>query len=229
MTQQTRRKLEEAARETGVTLLQIYDQDWFALRLYRESVWCKRLLQVIGRPHALSPFPITTRPVLGDQVLGREREMRLLLARRGDCLLSGAPGSGKTFLLRALVLQGQGLFMVDDDREQVANDLRELSPRAVIIDDAHVDPGKVERFVQIRREVGSDVRVIATRSLVSCNSHSRNNPAAGHPAWRRRSSTEEESVEADLMEQGADDYIRKPIDPRRFLARVKAVLRRAGG
>ena len=162
VTQQTRRKLEEAARETGVTLLQIYDQDWFALRLYRESVWCKRLLQVIGRPHALSPFPITTRPVLGDQVLGREREMRWLLARRGDCLLSGAPGSGKTFLLRALVLQGQGLFMVDDDREQVANDLRELSPRAVIIDDAHVDPGKVERFVQLRREVGSDVRVIAT-------------------------------------------------------------------
>ena len=42
-------------------------------------------------------------------------------------------------------------------------------------------------------------------------------------------STEDESVEADLMEQGADDYIRKPIEPRRFLARVKAVLRRAGG
>jgi DNA-binding response OmpR family regulator len=27
----------------------------------------------------------------------------------------------------------------------------------------------------------------------------------------------------------ADDYIRKPIDPVRFIARVKAVLRRAGG
>jgi DNA-binding response OmpR family regulator len=27
----------------------------------------------------------------------------------------------------------------------------------------------------------------------------------------------------------ADDYIRKPIDPLRFIARVKAVLRRAGG
>ena len=162
VTQQTRRKLEETARELSVTLLQIYDQDWFALRLYSESGWCKRLLRVTGRPRALSPFPITTRPVLGDQVLGRERDMRWLLARRGDCLLSGAPGSGKTFLLRALVLQGQGLFMVDDDREQIANDLRELSPRTVIIDDAHVDPGKVDRFVQIRREVGSDVRVIAT-------------------------------------------------------------------
>ena len=162
VTPRLRLKLEAAARELGVTLRQIYDQDWFALHLYREPDWCKRLLRVTGRPRALSPFPVTTRPVLGDQVLGREPEMRWLLARRDDCLLSGAPGSGKTFLLRALVLQGEGLFMVDDDREQIANDLRELSPRIVIIDDAHVDPGKVERFVQIRREVGSDVRVIAT-------------------------------------------------------------------
>ena len=33
--------------------------------------------------------------------------------------------------------------------------------------------------------------------------------------------------EADIMDAGADDYIRKPIDPARFVARVKAVLRRA--
>ena len=36
-------------------------------------------------------------------------------------------------------------------------------------------------------------------------------------------------TEIDLLEDGADDYIRKPIEPVRFLARVKAVLRRAGG
>ena len=40
---------------------------------------------------------------------------------------------------------------------------------------------------------------------------------------------EEPETEAKLIEGGADDYIRKPIDPVRFLARVKAVLRRAGG
>lgn len=34
--------------------------------------------------------------------------------------------------------------------------------------------------------------------------------------------------EVRLMDAGADDYIRKPIDPPRFLARVKAALRRAG-
>ncbi len=35
------------------------------------------------------------------------------------------------------------------------------------------------------------------------------------------------NLEAELMDKGADDYIRKPIEPARFVARVKATLRRA--
>jgi type II secretory ATPase GspE/PulE/Tfp pilus assembly ATPase PilB-like protein/ActR/RegA family two-component response regulator len=38
----------------------------------------------------------------------------------------------------------------------------------------------------------------------------------------------EEGVEVELMDEGADDYIRKPIEPARFVARIKAALRRAG-
>lgn len=38
-----------------------------------------------------------------------------------------------------------------------------------------------------------------------------------------------DDLEALLMEEGADDYIQKPLDPARFVARVKAALRRAGG
>ena len=37
------------------------------------------------------------------------------------------------------------------------------------------------------------------------------------------------SAEIELMEQGADDYIRKPIDPPLFQSRVKAAVRRARG
>ncbi|MDB4906085.1 MAG: hypothetical protein JWO05_869 [Gemmatimonadetes bacterium] len=37
-----------------------------------------------------------------------------------------------------------------------------------------------------------------------------------------------DETETVLIEAGADDYIRKPLDPPRFLARVKATLRRAG-
>jgi type IV pilus assembly protein PilB len=35
-------------------------------------------------------------------------------------------------------------------------------------------------------------------------------------------------TEWEVMDEGADDYIRKPFDPRRFTTRVKAALRRAG-
>jgi type II secretory ATPase GspE/PulE/Tfp pilus assembly ATPase PilB-like protein/ActR/RegA family two-component response regulator len=41
--------------------------------------------------------------------------------------------------------------------------------------------------------------------------------------------TKSQAAEAQLMEEGADDYIRKPLNPARFVARVKAALRRAGG
>ena len=40
--------------------------------------------------------------------------------------------------------------------------------------------------------------------------------------------TTDPDAELTLMDAGADDYIRKPFDPRRFMTRVKAALRRAG-
>lgn len=40
-------------------------------------------------------------------------------------------------------------------------------------------------------------------------------------------STDDEESEINLMNEGADDYLRKPLDPARFIARVRAVLRRA--
>ncbi|MEO8945537.1 MAG: ATPase, T2SS/T4P/T4SS family [Gemmatimonadaceae bacterium] len=40
-------------------------------------------------------------------------------------------------------------------------------------------------------------------------------------------SADSEEAEVNLMNEGADDYLRKPLDPARFIARVRAVLRRA--
>ena len=158
----SRRKLFDEASTQGVTLRQAYDQDWFAQSLYREPEWCKRLLGVSGRPAALSLFPVTHRPLLGDAVLGREREMAWLREQKGDCLLVGEPGSGKTFLLRTLALEGHARFLVDHDRAQIANDLRSLRPAAVIVDDAHVDPMQIAKLDQIRSEAETQFRIIAT-------------------------------------------------------------------
>ena len=163
ITPQTRKKLFQAARDLGVSFKQAYPRDWFAHRLYRNPHWCKRLLGLTGRPHALSVFPRTERPRLGDQVYGRDAEIEWLKSRQDDCLLVGGPGSGKTFLLQSLAKKGHALFLVDEDREQIANDIRELQPPAVIIDDAHVSPDLIRSFDQLRREIGAeDVRIVAT-------------------------------------------------------------------
>ena len=163
LTGQMRRKLRDEARSVGVKLVQTIDRDWFASRLYSNPSWCKSLLNITGRPSALSIFPKTQRPIIGDTVRGREGAMRWLKARSRDCLLVGGPGVGKTFLLRALALEGHALFLVDGDREKLANDIRELRPGAVIIDDAHVNPELLTVFTQLREEVGAEgVRIIAT-------------------------------------------------------------------
>lgn len=39
--------------------------------------------------------------------------------------------------------------------------------------------------------------------------------------------TNDQEAEVRVMEEGADDYIRKPLDPARFIARIKGTLRRA--
>jgi Tfp pilus assembly pilus retraction ATPase PilT len=40
-------------------------------------------------------------------------------------------------------------------------------------------------------------------------------------------SASDNRTEIDMLEAGADDYVRKPLDPERFLVRIKAALRRA--
>ena len=157
-----RKKLVDTARARGVQLRQTYDQQSIAHLLYRDPQWCRRLLGVTGRPAALSPFPASQRPLLGDVVRGREREIRWLLEQEGDCLLVGEPGSGKTFLLWSLAMQGHARFLVDQNRTQIANDLRSLRPAAVIVDDAHVRPAQIAELDQIRRDVGAEFRIIAT-------------------------------------------------------------------
>ena len=157
----TRIELSDLAASLGFHLQQIFDQTWFANALYRDAEWTQKLLGIPGRPSALTAVPLSSRPVIGDVVIGRDTELARLRKLTGDTLLVGTPGSGKTFLLRALVNEGRALFLANDDRQALANAVRAQRPEAVIVDDAHAYPGHLESLLQVRNQTSADFRIIA--------------------------------------------------------------------
>lgn len=162
LTQRKRRNLERRAEEKGFVLVQVYDQAAMADRLYRSPAWCRELLNLTGAPSALSAVPLTRRPLLGDVLIGREGDLAWLRELDCDRLLVGLPGSGKTFLLRKLALEGWGLFVTSDDSAEIAAALRAQRPGVVILDDAHLDVELVVKLRRIREEVDADFSIVAT-------------------------------------------------------------------
>ena len=162
LTPQKRRNLQQRAKEKGFELLQVFDQVAFADRLYRDPAWCHALLSLTGTPSALSAVPLTRRPLLGIEVVGREEELTWLRETDGDRVLVGVSGSGKTFLLYTLVLEGRGLFLVSDDRTEIAEAIRSRRPGIVIADDAHLSPERLVELRRLREETGADFSIVAT-------------------------------------------------------------------
>lgn len=162
LTQRRRRNLEKRAGEKGFVLVQVYGQAAMADRLYRSPSWCLELLNLTGAPSALSVLPLTKRPLLGEAIVGRDEDLAWLRGADGDRVLVGMPGSGKTFLLHKLTLEGWGLFVTSDDVTEVAGALRAQQPPVVIVDDAHLNPDYVVELRRLRDEMGTDFSMVAT-------------------------------------------------------------------
>jgi hypothetical protein len=162
LTPKRRQNLHKRARDKGFTLVQIVDRSAMADRLYGNSAWCKDLLGLTGTPSALSAFPISHRPFFELPLIGRDSDVAWLNAQTGDCLISGQPGSGKTFLLQRLVSEGKALFLVSENETDIANALREQRPPIVIVDDAHVYTKGFDVLRHLRQELGLEFAMFAS-------------------------------------------------------------------
>jgi hypothetical protein len=155
------RNLSKRAKELGFVLVQTHTQEAIADLLYRSPEWCRELLGLTGQPPTLSILPITNRPAVTESLLGREKDIDWLRASTGDVLVVGQPGSGKTFLLQAFAKQSDGLFVLSDNRGEIASGLHSQQPKVLIVDDAHVRVGLIASLRQLRTELGADFRIMA--------------------------------------------------------------------
>jgi hypothetical protein len=157
-----RRNLEVRAKDLGFTLVQIYSQGAIADRLYYNQHWCKVLLSLTGEPSPLSVVPYTTRPLLGNTLLGRGNDIKWVEETKGDRLLVGQPGSGKTFLLHVFAKRGSGLFVINKNCSKIAPAIRTQHPKTLIVDDAHMDTRFLTELRQLREDIGASFEIIAT-------------------------------------------------------------------
>lgn len=162
LTNPKKRALEARANEQGRPLIQIYDQAGMAQLLYRDARWLKELLGLAGDPAPLSLFPITSRPLFDVPPLGRDDDVAKITNLTEDLVLVGQPGSGKTHLLFTAANKARGRFVVDEDSGRIADGVRNIQPRFLIVDDAHSRLEFLKRLKHLRQEIHTDFKIVAS-------------------------------------------------------------------
>ncbi len=157
-----KRNLEKKVAEFGKTLLPVVDQEAMANRLYRNPRWLKELLGITGTPPALSRIPVNLRPTFDLEITGRDAEKKAVIEADRDLVVVGQPGSGKTSLLVNLAGEVGAAFLVATDPTAIANAIREMQPKRIIVDDAASRLDLLNTLRQIRQEIGAGFRIIAT-------------------------------------------------------------------
>ena len=152
--------LRQAASDESFQLVALHGRRAFAELLYRSPRWTRELLGLSGAPRALSAVPSASRLHSDLPIIGRDADVQWLSESSGDIVVSGHPASGKTHLLRQFVDCGW-LFLVDLDRERVANDVRERRPGLIILDDAHGQLESLHNLKQLRTALDADFRIAA--------------------------------------------------------------------
>ncbi len=75
-------------------------------------------------------------------------------------MLVGQPGSGKTHLLFTAAKKAKGRFVVDEAR--VADGVRSIQPRFLIVDDTHSRLDFLKRLKLLRQQIDADFKIVAS-------------------------------------------------------------------
>lgn len=162
LTPRRTQNLFKKATEFGFTLVQVHLQPSIADLLYYSPHWCTTLLGLDSKPSALSQLPKTNRPEVNESLIAREADFKWLVNTPGDKLLYGHPGSGKTFLLKAFVKAGNGLFVINEDMGEVIAACRSQQPSCIIIDDAQLSIDLIKNLIHFRKETRASFSIVAS-------------------------------------------------------------------
>lgn len=162
LSNQQKGNLRKRAKELGFNLPVVYDAPFFVNELYKDSGWRLKLLGISGELPALSSIPINTRTTLDVPMIGRSEAVADLEKMQGDILISGQPGSGKTYIATDFANRHNGLFVISKDETRIANELRQKTPDVLLIDDIHSKEGLLVSLKHMRTQLKLEFRIIGT-------------------------------------------------------------------
>ena len=162
LTNHQKDNLRKRADELGFNLPTIYDAPHFISELYKDADWRQKLLGISGELPALSRIPINTRTTLDVPMIGRSEVVVNLEKMQGDVLISGQPGSGKTYIATDFASRRNGLFVISDDTTKIANELRQKTPDVLLVDDIHSKETLYTNLKHMRAQLRLDFRIVGT-------------------------------------------------------------------
>lgn len=114
------------------------------------------------RPPVLSPIPLPTRASENIRLRGRDTELARLNAETSDLVISGQPGTGKTWLLQEYARSSGAMFLITDSPDIAAGALAATPVPILIVDDAATKTELVRRIRHARDANGWSMRIILT-------------------------------------------------------------------